>query len=380
MNPRDAIDGILRQLYQAMLDEPHWPAVSALVDEACGISGNGLVVGDGSDDSAVYFCTFLFHGERRQDLERAYFEVYHDHDEALPRLRAAPDGQLVYVPDLYSEEELKTSPAYNEMLPRLSSQKGLDVHFDGPDGLRIVWSIGDPVATAGWQSAQLELLDHLLPHVRQFVLVRQALAAAGAQDAGLAALLDQDRIGAIHLDRRGRVVAANATALAILRRGDGLYDRDGALHAWLPEDRGRLRKLLRRALPSLGGEASAAGSMTVRRPPGRPRLTLHVTPVGGAAADYGGLRVAALVLLVDPASRPRIDPGHVATVLGLMPSEGRVTALLAEGRSVREIAALTAFEEGYVRWLLKQVYKKQGVSGQVALVRLALAASALPRR
>ena len=54
--------------------------------------------------------------------------------------------------------------------------------------------------------------------------------------------------------------------------------------------------------------------------------------------------------------------------------------VIAEGRSVREIAASEGFQEGYVRWLIKQVYRKQGVSGQVALVRVVLAADSLPRR
>jgi len=84
--------------------------------------------------------------------------------------------------------------------------------------------------------------------------------------------------------------------------------------------------------------------------------------------------------VVDPASRARIDPARVAQAFGLTPSEGRVTALLAEGRSVREIAAAADYKESYVRWLLKQVYRKQGISGQVALVRQVLALDALPRR
>ena len=38
-------------------------------------------------------------------------------------------------------------------------------------------------------------------------------------------------------------------AFAILRRGDGLLDRDDALDAVRPADRSRLRRLLGRALP-----------------------------------------------------------------------------------------------------------------------------------
>lgn len=111
-----------------------------------------------------------------QDLERGYFDDFYARDERVPRLRQALAGQLVHVPDLYTEEELKTSPAYNEGARRLGSQNGLNVRFDGPDGLQIVWASSDPVAADGWQSSQLDLIAHLMPHLRQFVLVRQALA------------------------------------------------------------------------------------------------------------------------------------------------------------------------------------------------------------
>ena len=85
------------------------------------------------------------------------------------------------------------------------------------------------------------------------------------------------------------------------------------------------------------------------------------------------------MLVVDPARRPRIDARRVAVTLGLTPSEGRMAALLAEGRKVPEIAAATGWSEDYVRWLTKQAYRKLGASGQVDLVRQVLAADALPR-
>ena len=33
-----------------MLDDARWPAASALIDEACGITGNDLMVGEGPTD------------------------------------------------------------------------------------------------------------------------------------------------------------------------------------------------------------------------------------------------------------------------------------------------------------------------------------------
>ena len=104
-----------------------------------------------------------------------------------------------------------------------------------------------------------------------------------------------------------------------------------------------------------------------------------MSPVGDGSADFGARRVAALVLVVDPERRPRIDPVRVAAALGLTASEGRAAALLAEGRSVPEVAAVTGWQAGYVRRLVKRSYNKQGVSGQVSLVPRVLALEALPR-
>ena len=381
MNPDDAFERCLEALYAAALEDTRWSAATSLIEEALDAAGNALsVVEDVDDTQRIHFARFLRRGDSYQDLMREYFTVYHPHDEAMPRTRLLPHARLVHVRDLYTEDELKTSVAYNEGLARLGSQNSLYAQMRGPDGLRVVWAVGDPDRGRVWETDQLRLMERLLPHIHRSVTIRQALAAADVLGAGLAGLLENDRIGVVQLDRGGRVLAANAPALEILRRGDGLLDRDGTLDARLPADRTRLRRLLGQALPDFLGEAPGGGSMTVQRPSGRSRLGLHVMPVGDRAADFGGRRVAALVLVVDPARRPRIDAHRVAVTLGLTPSEGRMAALMAEGLKVSEIAAAQGWSENYVRWLAQQTYRKLDVSGQVALVRQVLAADALPRR
>ena len=49
----------------------------------------------------------------------------------------------------------------------------------------------------------MSLLEGLLPHLQQFVRVRQALVGAEALGASAAGLLDNTQIGVIDLDRRG---------------------------------------------------------------------------------------------------------------------------------------------------------------------------------
>ena len=110
------------------------------------------------------------------------------------------------------------------------------------------------------------MVTKLLSHIRQFVRVRQALVRAEARHTTVTALLDNPRVGVLHLDRRGRVLAANDRARRILRNGDGLTDRGGMLGARAPADQVRLERLVGDALPG-SGQAAVSGSMRLRRSP-----------------------------------------------------------------------------------------------------------------
>ena len=370
---QDVYERILTSLYDAMLDDTHWPATSALIDEACGITSNCLLVGEGpKDDLRVLTVGLYYRGQRHEDLEREYLEVYHPIDERIPRFRQLPDSHLVHVKDLYTAEELKTSPTYNEILLRSQYQNGLNVRLDGPDTSHISWGLGDPVASDGWGSSEIATIKRLLPHIRQFIRVRQALVRAEAHETTVTALLDNPRIGVLHLDRRGQIIEVNDRARSILRHGDGLSARDGVLlGARKAADRLHLEGLVASALP-VGGAIAVSGSMLLGRSSGLPPFVVHVKPVAVPQPDYGARHAAALVLIVEPGSQHRIDPGLVARTLGLTPMESRVAAGLAEGRSVDEMAGAMGNTKHAVYWHLQRIYRKLSISRQAELVRLVL--------
>ena len=377
MSYQDTFEHILAALYDAMLDDARWPAASALIDEACGLTGNDLMVGEGpKDDVRARFVGGYCRGQRREDLEREYLEDYHPTDERVPRFRQLPDGRLVHVKVLYTAEELKTSPTYNEILPRAGHQDSLNVRLDGPDGSHITWGLGDPVDSDGWGSSRITMVTGLLPHIRQFVRVRQALVRAEARTTTVTALLDNPRIGVLELDRRGRIMEGNDRARSILRHGDGLLDRNGMLRARAPADQVRLERLLGVALPASGAVA-VSGSMVLRRSSVVPPFVVHVKPVGGPQPDHGARHVAALVLIVEPGRQHRINPGLVATALELTPAETQVAVWLAEGMSVRDMADATGHTKAAIYWHLQQIYQKHSISRQADLVRLVLSLAEL---
>ena len=368
-------------LHEAMLDDARWPETSALIDEACGAGGSMLTFGSGSatENAEVYFAKRFHRGEDRSAWQREYFRVYFPTDESLPRLVRLPDSRIVRSADLWSDDERKTSPAFNEGMRHCGAQNGLTVRLEGPRGSHIVWEIADPVDAGGWTSSRVDMIARILPHLRRYVRVRSALAEAGALGVSLAELLDNTHAGVIQLDRSGRVVEANDSATELLRRDDGLSDEGGRLRAAWPEDDTRLQALLARALPRLVGRG-ASGSMLLRRRSSGPRFGLHVKPVAHREVDHRTRDVAALVLIVDPASRARqVEPDLVEAVLGLTPTQTEIAVLLAEGRTLREIATATGREYNTVRTHLKQMFTKFRVSRQFEVAQAVLSLSSLPK-
>jgi len=138
--------------------------------------------------------------------------------------------------------------------------------------------------------------------------------------------------------------------------------------ARIKDEDAQLKRLLARALPPYGVHGSGGWMKITRREAGVP-LIVEVHPVRRMGAGYRVLAVGALVLVVDPVRRPRVDPELAAEVLGLTRTEGRVAVALAAGRTIADIAAAQGCAQSTVRMHLKRVYRKQGIHKQTELVR-----------
>lgn len=378
MDRRDAFEKVVGLLHEAALDETRWVAASALIDETCGSKGSGLFVAEGPLEDLEVVCAGLYsRGERRVDLEREYLESYHAIDERIPRFRRLAYGHAVRVADLYTDEELKNSPAY-DFTKRIGGADGLNVRLRGPAGCsHLGWAIGDPVGERDWDSDRLEIVHALVPHVQQYFAVRRALATAEALGASIAGILASTGLGVVQLDRLGQIVEANDVASELLRRADGLYDAGGTLRAFRRNDDSRLQRLLEGALAPHGGYG-ASGSIGLRRRSSLLPLTLHVTPVTERGVGHRSRNAAALVLIADPVREAPVDARVVGDVLGLTPVEAEIAVLLAEGRTVRQIAAGTGRKYNTVRSHLKQMFGKLGVARQLEVAKAVLSLSSLP--
>ena len=358
---------------EAELDDARWPETSRLIDEGCGLMGNHLTIlrGDSRNNAEFLFGRLYEHGVANDELERTYVENFFAVDERLPRYFDMADGALAHVDALVAESVRKRSATYNEFLAPSGGGNSLIVHLDGPEGLHIVWLLARAGKPNDWSSDQMERIRSLLPHVRHFVRVRQALAGADASRVrSMLDLLLNGRVSVFLLDSWGHIVEANDRARAMLSDRDGLCDHGGFLFPCCKTDTGRLRRLLAGVLPRAGGNP-AGGSMQVHRHAGPP-LALHATPMSGALSDVGPGSVAAVVIVADPLDKREIDEGRLAALLGLTPMQSRVAASLAGGGTVRSIAAAINRSPETVRWHIKQIMARFGLSRQGDIIRLVL--------
>ena len=342
-----------------------------MIDEVLGTRGSTLACGDGetATDYRTHFMWICHLGQRRRDLERFWYETYYPLDERIPRLRRLPFNRLFHIAELYTDEERNASEAYNVLRTVGHAGNAIDVRLNGLGGSRVLWEINDRADGEGWSSAQLDMIRRLLPHVRNTVHVLQTLAHANSLGETLTEMLDRTGLRIVQLDARGRIVAANDRARDLLRRGDGLLDRDGFLAARVKQDDDRLQALLNRALPPFGAQGSG-GSTIVRRSGALHPLMLRLCPVGRRQASFPAWPVAALVLIVDPEKEQDIDPAEAAAVFDLTRMESRVAVLLAQGKSVSQIAALMGRKESTIRSHVKNMLAKHGCTRQAELTRM----------
>ncbi len=378
MSAGDRFQVVVDNLYRAALAHVPWVSVAALINDLVRTVGHSLTyAGTESGTVPVIHLARIFIGrERRSDLEQLYFRDYYPRDEAIPRLYGLRDGEMVHKSDLYTEEEKKSSIAYNQYLCRHGAENGVFVGIDAHDGDGIVMSCGNSTEREGWGTEQVRILMGLLTHIRRFARVRRVLADAGALGASLVALLENRWLGLIQLDRHGRILEVNDRARDTLLERDGLLDDGGVLDAADPGERAEMQRLLAQALPPYGPHG-AGSSLRITRTKARTPLILEIHPVpqpGSVAAPW---QLGALVLIVDPAKRPRVAPELVTRLLGLTPMESRVAVAVAAGRTVVGTADELGCAVYTARTHLKRIYRKLGIHKQTELVRRVLSLETL---
>ena len=178
------------------------------------------------------------------------------------------------------------------------------------------------------------------------------------------------------IDGEKRIQLRNASAAALLARGDLVFEHKGALSC---RDRDSDRRLSMAIGTLQPGSRSREGLVERRtvwlcRPEGHgAAATLHLLR---GEEDEG--RAASVVMnVVDAGAAPAADPQVIALAYKLTSAEARLASMIAVGYSTAHCSRELAVKTSTLRSHLSAIYRKTGARGKADLVRLVLSLCAI---
>ncbi|MBS7538096.1 helix-turn-helix domain-containing protein [Ancylobacter lacus] len=311
--------------------------------------------------------------------KRAWTEDWHRRDLWVQRSVAHGMDRIVTAEMLVSPEEQRRSGFYREWLAAFDIFHLVGAAFTLGDGAVGVLGIHRPESAPAHDARDRHAAALLLPHLARAVRLGRHLGKASLAQAAALDALDRLDTGVLVLDRRGRIVHANAPAEESLRGSVDLGVLHGRFYLRDPLLQDRFALALRAALAAAGsGPAGTAPPALAIARAGRLPLTLTLAPLRprwSPGPDPGPL---ALVFLKDP-ERPSLHHDRLRELFGLTPTEAAIAAELGAGRSAEEIASRQGIGLGTVRWHLKNILAKTGTRRQAeAAALLARSVAALP--
>lgn len=300
------------------------------------------------------------------EMIRQYDEYYHALDPwFLARRARSIKPSVARGSDLCPPQRLKQSEFYLDFWKRSSClhQAGM---FHAVQDESAVVSLHRARTQPDFSRQDLRLLQRLFPHFRRALAVHRQSLDLHHSVSQVAAVVDALDVALIGLGLQRSIRFRNSAAEALLRAGDALLERNGCLVLSDSSAQAGLERLVS-AATTRSLDTVAGGSLHVFV--ARRSLLVTVLPANSYAA-LGSEPLVALLSIIDLQAAPKSRSLYLSQLFGLTPAENRVVMFLLEGLDPSAIAARTGTTAGTVRFQLKAVYRKLGVTRQSQLVRL----------
>lgn len=375
-SPTERAFALTGPLYAAATHPPAWrDFLEALAEDLGGASIAMSLMLPGWNVPPEYY---------RVNLSEKYVPAFERHFRQglpWPMTHALFRQGFAHGREIFPDEEVPGTGYYEEyMRPQGMAPEGPLAHL-------IVSADGRPVSGISIQrmeggrpftDADLETCNLLVPHLATATIVRQERIRADQEQVAQGQILDRMAVGIVIVDIAQRAVLTNRAAREMLDAGDGLYERDGVLHATGQRDDRELQRLIRSTIEmDPAGESASApfegGFLSISRPSGQPSYALTSSRVFDSFRKSALGDAVAAIFVTNP------TPGQVPhsktfqLLFGLTKAEAEVVGLLAAGHSLDEISRARGVKLATTRTLLKRVFAKTKTRRQGEIVRLVLA-------
>jgi DNA-binding CsgD family transcriptional regulator len=358
----DKIEKVLDLIYDAAAENDLWPhALTAIADLTR--SEGGILFGQSLTAERVYFD---FNGRLNEECNRAYQER-HMQNPWSQYMETQPVGRLVLSDEAVSLEELQQSAFHDEVLrPQGIAHNGM-MALAAREDFRAAFNMCRSARRGTFDPDEQRLLEWLSPHLCRSVTLGFRIDGYLAMQQAAFNVLDRLADGVAVLDRKARVLFANAAARRMADEGALRLHQSVGTHS--PAHSQRLNELIRATL-----QGAAGGTMSLPRNLDGRLLTILVSSIRGKdlgrLSDAGVKDAAVLLFVIDPANRRSIPLGQVMDAYGLTPAEARVALAASSGNTILETAQSLSLSPNTVKTHLRRVFAKTATGRQAELAGL----------
>lgn len=362
-------DQLLIQLYDGAGQTPPW---SAFLEQMRSLLQANYVTMILRPPSPEHSWQVAFSGVAKP----AIAELYNTFFYAVDPFVNLPLDRVVTVGEIVPEEDWLRSAIYREFLLPLGVQHylGADLSSGGEVCCRL--RVSRSKHAGNFSVHERAICQLLLPHIRNAVKLRSSIDVAEAERSLYAGALERLSVGAVILDKNGKIMHCNRAAEQILAERDGLSVVHDCLQASIGLESRELRQLIERAIRGDAGEQGlqpqVVSGMSLTRTSGRPNLGIVVRPAPLTEWSELPNRPAVLVIIRDAEQKLQASQSSLKQLYGFTPAESALVLKLLAGLTVDEASVELNISRNTARSQLRGVFAKTGVTRQTELVRLLL--------
>ncbi len=300
----------------------------------------------------------------------------------IPNAGQLAEGSITVSSALYPDSLLKRTEFYGGFLSQydLHYAVGSSILKRGTRDVKMSFIRSERAGR--YNKAELQLVQQLMPHLRNAVTMHRELYRLRALSESVMAALEMVPLGVILLTSTGLLMHANRRAHELVTRTAALrFGPAGTIIGANMNATASLRKLIHDAVQTGTGKGLAhGGTLRLVSANGR-QLQILVTPLPAGTSPFGGDAMAA-IFCSEPDAVAVV--GALSQTLEIMyrmtPAEAQLTEALVNGQSLKHYADSRCVSMNTVRTQLKAVTAKTGTKRQADLVRIVLTGPAVFRK
>lgn len=367
---------LVLSIYKAADEPAHWVTVLDQISDLVSARG-GMIIEMQRRGDQVILETPVMTSNYQPDFVQEYFDR---HREAETRDHKIFDRKLLELDGIdildeailyQSREDYLTQPHVVELAERgIAHRTGALLDKDNPYRARFSLSMGK--RRGPFSDEDVALLKDILPHVAKALELSRPASLTGPVRSMLAALMESFDVGACLVDAQGRIIEFNTE----FRRQKEEYkafpeDLRGQLTLAAPQNQARLRNLLEDSLNHARfGARPRKEAILVPVPQADTTLCVEVLPLPRSQELGTQVFNGALVISRDTATPVAFDIALAKMVFELTTKEAEILALVAEGLTNKQIAALRGRSVETINVQLRAVFQKTRTENRTQLVRL----------